>query len=195
MMSHVSVFSNLMNHNKLNVALQKATVFKTVACITVRNTADRFKLLETVLRIAKPKPTKILMVKYSSKEEKRIKTEMTHFRTFLCSIFREDELEGEMFALVVENTDRDKEFFALSNVKVGSAYLILKPEIIGSWAGLRMVSTCEPLLATNVIQKPYLFTIQGFIAFTIPNVGLKVKMTTIQYTCSGMMSGGRYGVT
>ena len=63
-----------------------------------------------------------------------------------------------MFAVVIANTDRAKEFFALSNVKVGSAYFVLKPEIIGSWAGLRMVSTCEPLLATNMIQNPYLPT-------------------------------------
>jgi hypothetical protein len=71
-------------------------------------------------------------------------------------MYSENGYEGNIFALIVNNVVREKEFLAISNVKIGCAYYVLKPKIIGEWAGIRVIQTCEPLLLTTMVQSPFL---------------------------------------
>jgi hypothetical protein len=71
-------------------------------------------------------------------------------------MYSEEGYEGNIFALIVGNVVREKDFFALPNVKIGCAYYILKSKVIGEWAGIRVLQTCEPLLLTTMVQSAFL---------------------------------------
>jgi hypothetical protein len=51
---------------------------------------------------------------------------------------------GNVFA-VIFNTE-DKTIFGLSRMAIGSGIVIVKPQLEGEWAGIRIVSTPEPCL-------------------------------------------------
>jgi hypothetical protein len=59
-------------------------------------------------------------------------------------MFSEDGEGGNVFAVVFNM--EDKTIFGLSRMTIGSGIVIVKPQLEGEWAGIRIVSTPEPWL-------------------------------------------------
>jgi hypothetical protein len=60
-------------------------------------------------------------------------------------IFRSEQgPTGYVFGVVF--TTEQKHNFMLSPIAVGCGTMIVKPQLVGEWAGMRLVSTLEPLL-------------------------------------------------
>ena len=52
-----------------------------------------------------------------------------------------------MFAVIFEVADRD--LYCISNIVIGSSYLIIKPSLDGIWKGLKIMKTGEPFLPAS----------------------------------------------
>ena len=55
-----------------------------------------------------------------------------------------------MFAVLIDVSDKDRTFFTLSDIRVGISYFVVKPAVAGNWADIRVLTTTEPMLRTNV---------------------------------------------